>query len=70
MDGVWGLCGWYWLFIFEGIFMVLFGIVCLFMLMNKLENVRWFDDDECVWFLNVLVVGYKMCKKVLLLLFL
>src|ERR1700750_194309 len=41
LDGVWGLAGWQWLFIIEGIPSVLLGIVTWFYLTDKPEKANW-----------------------------
>ncbi|XUW90379.1 MFS transporter [Burkholderia sp. M6-3] len=64
MDGFWGLRGWHWLFILEGVPTVLLGVACLFMLTNKPENAKWLDDDERTWLVNALVSEQKAPKKV------
>ncbi|MDW9229657.1 major Facilitator Superfamily protein [Burkholderia cepacia] len=64
MDGVWGLRGWHWLFILEGIPTVLLGIACLFMLTNKPDDAKWLDDDERAWLTAALAAGHKTRKKV------
>ncbi|MGF6545934.1 nitrate/nitrite transporter NarK [Paraburkholderia youngii] len=64
MDGVWGLRGWQWLFILEGIPTVLLGIACLFMLTNKPADAKWLADDERSWLVNALETAQKAPKKV------
>ncbi|MGF6653460.1 ACS family tartrate transporter-like MFS transporter [Paraburkholderia youngii] len=64
MDGVWGLRGWQWLFVLEGIPTVLLGIACLFMLTNKPADAKWLADDERSWLVNALETAQKAPKKV------
>ncbi|KVP18079.1 MFS transporter permease [Burkholderia multivorans] len=64
MDGVWGLRGWHWLFILEGMPTVLLGIACLFVLTNKPDNASWLDADERAWLSGALAAGHKTHKKV------
>src|SRR6266550_6326123 len=44
-----GLSGWRWLFLFEGIPAVLLGIVTLFVLPNRPNEVRWLRPEERNW---------------------
>lgn len=49
LDGVWGLKGWQWLFICEGVPTVLLGLVVLFYLTDGPEKASWLDSDERAW---------------------
>ncbi len=44
-----GLSGWRWLFLFEGIPAVLLGIVTLFVLPDRPNDVRWLRPEERNW---------------------
>ncbi len=44
-----GLAGWRWLFILEGIPSVIFGIVTLFYLTDWPSEASWLPKDECDW---------------------
>lgn len=46
MDGVAGIAGWQWLFIIEGLPVVLIGISLLWLLADRPEDVSWLSDDE------------------------
>jgi MFS family permease len=46
MDGTWGLAGWQWLFLVEGLPVVLVGFVVLWMLSERPEDANWLTDDE------------------------
>lgn len=46
MDGVAGVAGWQWLFIVEGLPVVLIGISLLWLLADRPEDVTWLSDDE------------------------
>ncbi len=50
----WGLRGWRWLFILEGIPAVVFGVVTLFYLTDWPRQANWLTDDERNWISNVL----------------
>jgi ACS family tartrate transporter-like MFS transporter len=47
-----GLSGWRWLFLFEGIPAVLFGIVTLFVLPDRPNEVKWLRPEERDWLTN------------------
>jgi MFS transporter, ACS family, tartrate transporter len=44
-----GLQGWRWLFILEGVPAVIFGVVTLFYLTDWPRQARWLPQDECDW---------------------
>jgi MFS transporter, ACS family, tartrate transporter len=46
MDGIWGLKGWQWLFIIEGLPAVLLGFVVLGVLADKPETATWLTAEE------------------------
>lgn len=46
MDGFWGLAGWQWLFIIEGMPAVVAGICLLWFLSERPEDADWLTDDE------------------------
>src|SRR5229473_437051 len=46
MDGIWGLRGWQWLFIAEGIPAVLLGLVVLQVLADRPETATWLSAEE------------------------
>lgn len=49
LDGWFGMRGWHWLFILEGIPAVLLGIACLFVLTDRPEQAKWLNDDQRGW---------------------
>ncbi|WP_019142668.1 MFS transporter [Noviherbaspirillum massiliense] len=49
MDGVLGLRGWHWLFLFEGLPTVLLGLVCLFFLTNQPREAKWLTEQQREW---------------------
>jgi MFS transporter, ACS family, tartrate transporter len=49
MDGVAGLRGWQWLFLFEGVPTVLIGISVLFVLKDGPEVANWLTSEERIW---------------------
>jgi MFS family permease len=46
MDGLAGLAGWQWMFILEGLPVVLIGLILLWLLADRPEDVSWLTDDE------------------------
>jgi MFS transporter, ACS family, tartrate transporter len=49
LDGVGGLSGWQWLFLFEGVPTVLLGISVLFVLKDGPAAASWLSPEERVW---------------------
>ncbi|WP_338563664.1 MFS transporter [Erwinia sp. E_sp_B04_7] len=52
MDGWFGLRGWHWLFILEGIPAVILGIAAFFVLSNRPENATWLTKPQREWLSN------------------
>jgi MFS family permease len=46
MDGIAGLAGWQWLFLVEGLPVVLVGVSLLWLLADSPENTAWLSDEE------------------------
>ncbi|HET9358673.1 MAG TPA: MFS transporter [Vicinamibacterales bacterium] len=46
MDGTWGLAGWQWLFIAEGLPAVLVGLSLLWLMFDSPENTAWLTEEE------------------------
>jgi D-galactonate transporter len=53
-QGLYGLKGWQWMFILEGIPAVIMGVVTFFYLVDRPEQGRWLNDEERKWLTNVL----------------
>ena len=49
LDGTFGLRGWQWLFILEGLPTVLLGIICLFILTDKPAQASWLTAEQREW---------------------
>jgi ACS family tartrate transporter-like MFS transporter len=49
LDGVYGLKGWQWVFLLEGLPAVLLGVSVLFYLTDRPETARWLAPDERGW---------------------
>ena len=52
MDGIWGLRGWQWLFICEGLPTVLLGFVVMFYLTDGPAKAHWLAADERDWLID------------------
>jgi sugar phosphate permease len=48
-DGLFGMRGWHWLFILEGLPTVLLGFVCLFFLTDRPEHAKWLSEEQRNW---------------------
>jgi ACS family tartrate transporter-like MFS transporter len=46
MHGIWGLAGWHWLFIIEGVPAILLGFVALKLLDDHPEHAKWLTAEE------------------------
>lgn len=46
MDGIWGLSGWKWLFLLEGLPVVVLGLAMLKVLADRPEQAAWLSADE------------------------
>ncbi len=55
LEGVWGLHGWQWLFIIEGLPAVALGPVVLRYLSERPEDARWLTPDERAWLAETMV---------------
>jgi ACS family tartrate transporter-like MFS transporter len=48
-DGLWGMAGWRWMFIIEGVPAVLLGIVTLFYLTDYPRKAKWLTAEQKQW---------------------
>jgi len=62
MDGVGGRPGWAWIFILEGLFTVLFGVVCFFLLPKSPETARFLSPAERSYIIRRLKEGGTASK--------
>src|SRR4030095_1759940 len=46
LDGVAGIAGWQWMFLIEGLPVVLIGLALLWVLADRPEDVTWLNDEE------------------------
>jgi MFS transporter, ACS family, tartrate transporter len=60
LDGVYGLAGWQWLFLLEGLPATLLGIIVLFYLTDRPETARWLTPVEREWLTSALVTERKV----------
>ncbi len=49
LDGVWGLRGWQWMFIGEGVPTVLIGLTVMWVLTERPSQAKWLTEDERSW---------------------
>lgn len=49
MNGFYGLAGWQWLFLVEGLPSVLLGFTVFYLLPNGPKEAKWLSDEEKVW---------------------
>jgi len=49
LDGVWGLHGWQWMYLGEGIPTALIGFTVYFALTERPSEARWLKPQECAW---------------------
>ena len=49
MDGIWGLQGWQWLYIIEGIPAIIFGILTPVLMTDRPKDAKWLAADEREW---------------------
>jgi MFS transporter, ACS family, tartrate transporter len=54
LDGLWGLHGWQWLFLLEGLPAVLLGLASLVRLTDRPDQARWLTDDQRAWLVATL----------------
>jgi ACS family tartrate transporter-like MFS transporter len=54
MDGVWGLHGWQWMFVGEGLPTALVGVTVLFLLTERPAEAKWLTETERTWLTETL----------------
>jgi len=62
LDGVWGLRGWQWLFVAEGLPAVILGIMAYFYLTPTPSKARWLTADERTWLVARLKADDEMAR--------
>jgi MFS transporter, ACS family, tartrate transporter len=56
LDGVWGLAGWQWLFLVEGLPAVLLGVIVLVYLTDRPEAADWLTPAEQNWLVSKVAI--------------
>jgi len=46
LDGFWGLAGWQWMFLIEGLPVVILGLCVLWLLADRPEDASWLSEEE------------------------
>jgi ACS family tartrate transporter-like MFS transporter len=60
LDGTWGIAGWKWLFILEGLPAVAMGVFCFFYLTDSPAKVSWLTEEERNWLTTTLAAEAAM----------
>jgi ACS family tartrate transporter-like MFS transporter len=63
LDGIWGLTGWQWLFVLEGVPAVLLGIVVLFFLTDRPEQAHWLAPEQRDWLARTLRAEHEAAER-------
>jgi MFS transporter, ACS family, tartrate transporter len=61
LDGIYGLKGWQWLFLLEGLPAVVLGSSVMFYLTDRPETARWLGPTERDWLIETLATERKAC---------
>ena len=59
----WGLAGWRWVFILEGLPAVVFGVITIFYLTDKPRDAKWLEPEERDWITAELEKEKQQKKK-------
>ena len=49
MDGIWGLHGWQWMYLGEGIPTAMIGVTVWFFLTERPSEAKWLNPEERAW---------------------
>jgi ACS family tartrate transporter-like MFS transporter len=63
LNGLYGLAGWQWLFLLEGLPAVILGISVLFYLKDRPETTQWLTPAERDWLIGTLAAERKACVR-------
>jgi len=63
MNGVWGLAGWKWLFLFEAAPAVILGVCVWYFLADRPETASWLAEDERRWLVSVMAEEQQRVKR-------
>jgi MFS transporter, ACS family, tartrate transporter len=61
LDGIYGLAGWQWLFLLEGLPAVVLGASVIFYLNDRPETTDWLAPEERNWLVETLAAERKAC---------
>ena len=60
MDGLWGIAGWQYLMVFEGLPAVILGVVAYFYLTDTPADATWLHPDEREWLANTIAAENRV----------
>jgi MFS family permease len=63
MNGVWGLAGWKWLFLFEAVPAIILGCCVWFFLTDRPESATWLQPEERQWLTTVMAEEQARVKQ-------
>jgi MFS family permease len=63
-DGLWGIAGWRWMFIIEGVPAALLGVVTLLYLTDNPRQAQWLTSEEKNWLIDTLEAERKAAPPV------
>src|SRR6267378_4088772 len=61
LDGIYGLKGWQWLFLLEGLPALVLGVSVIFYLNDRPETTRWLGSTERDWLVETLAAERNAC---------
>ena len=64
LDGWFGMRGWHWLFILEGIPAVLLGVAAFFVLSNRPDSAQWLSSEQRNWLSSTLAAENAQRKAI------
>ncbi|WP_333609972.1 MFS transporter [Pantoea piersonii] len=64
LDGWFGMRGWHWLFILEGVPAVLLGVAAFFVLSNRPDNAGWLTAEQRNWLSSTLAAENAQRKAI------
>jgi ACS family tartrate transporter-like MFS transporter len=62
LNGLFGLAGWKWMFIFEAVPTVLVGIFLLFFVTDRPQLARWLSEEERGWLISTLETERRLVE--------
>jgi len=64
LDGWFGMRGWHWLFILEGVPAVLLGVAAFFVLSNRPDSAQWLTSEQRNWLSSTLAAENAQRKAI------